>query len=1457
MSQGEKYVGLKIDIVGEIGTRLRDLKGITTLVNELIQNADDAPDANEIEFDFCQDALNVYNNGTFRDEDFERLSTIASGGKRDEEGTTGAFGVGFISVYQVTDAPEIIASGRHWTIRPDEAAGQEIVERGVHDTTGTRIRLPWAVNAESSLRKRLRAESVNLNKIPSWVEEVKEHLQSAILFLKRIKKINLCRSGQLQYSITRTVEGSQIIIKDTFQSRTWHTFKGSYKEQELEMRKVYPNEIEAKRNSNVMIAFCKTVDTAGALYSCLPTGRKLALPFHVNADFYPRSDRKDIVLEKDYQGKWNMAALECAAGILADNLLEIRDLLGHVGFWELIREADKLNRESGNGIFGAFWRCIVPALKSEAIVYTEDCNWACAREVRFWDSNNKNSRQLLCNAGLSLVHRDLRPFHNLLISNVVNVKRLIINDITNLLQEEGLLQPTTLEDMPSWLSPQLDIFWRLCNELMTKRMAENELKIAKDELAACAIAPGGNDIFYPANSLYRADLETEELFCSFTKQQFLTSWSESSDILFAKLSPEFTVNTAIELLAKETYFVDGKIDKSIKILRWFDKRIKHIDEPLRSQLLETLMAPSASGELRPLKELSIPGGFREPLKLAEFIDTVRCGGTIEFLKLLGVQELNAINYIRNHLCPKLEDGIQLSPDQHREIINFLAQNIVILKVNSEIRGRLGSMPIIECLDNKFRSANKTYFDSKVIRLILGDTTNIVKLNRPDSIVFDLYKWLGVTNQLRPDDVLDKIQDVVSHPPTRVSIETIEAIVDYLSDILDNNKFVENVWWKLKEISWLPAQGVDHKWFKPNQLFATYQKYLFSSQGSFINISQKAQNKAAKAKLFKYLGVKINPTTELVVKHLLYCSGTNELVNNEVYSFLNRNYSDPAIEQLKGTPCLMLGRQYLKPDQVFWDEHDFGPLRKRLGANLRKYQDLFTRLGVKDKPDNTDAIKILLEVSENVGSRSMDKHNRQINMNAWRLLTKKLNDMDEGSLDCLRHHRVIPDRQGYLTYANFVYFDEREVLRIDFEKIKNNLIDKIHGVWKAMAVAGVRSLSEIAHVQMLGLNSKKPDLELKNDLYEKRNQIARCLNYSAEKAEGCLEESFEKIQALQVCCVGSILLRWTIKLGSQIFKEDNRVLAHYCKREHVLYYCIEGNSKPWSSIARAISTSLDVGDDNIGFVASGISDVLKAGSVREAERLLNELGFPVLSIFAKTTHHSETLSDLGQKDNRQDLFSSGGEWVDTGEDPSETSRKGTDSKLDTGIDKNDKIRKLVEIREGGCLEDSAMDTNRTGGTTPDSSRANRQQRQQQRLISYVSGPRDDTMPDDTNLEGSEQRRLIGDAAVKAVIDYELRNGRNAKSMDHTNRGYDVLSGSDGEKRYIEVKGTEGVWGERGITLTPAQFNFKKENPELDFWLYVVENVFIDPRIYMIQNPSSKVDRFAFDSGWKQVAERDEI
>ena len=405
-----KYLSRTTDYLGDLGAKLRDLQGYATLAHELIQNADDAP-ASWMNFTIKKDALILDNDGVFascgqvedsqcawtgkgNDShkcDFHRLRLIGSGDKRLQEGTTGAFGIGFISVYQLTDQPELISSGRHWILHEERTENQRIeecpgcLECSRPDLPGTRFILPFARDETALLRRALRAESVPENVTAHLSEELKRCLPVAMLFLKNLSTIEVNQDGCSPLKFEREIDGDTLLISqgNSTNDRVWHLLRGNFEERAQELRRQHPGLIEQKRSSDVVVALPQLKWTAGLLCACLPTEESPGLPFHINADFFPSNDRKRVILGHDYQSLWNREALLAAAGIVAGNVRRLTEMLGAERFWHLANTLQELARTSANdgqdGVWKAFWEVLQVPLRTEAVIPISSGDWVSAR----------------------------------------------------------------------------------------------------------------------------------------------------------------------------------------------------------------------------------------------------------------------------------------------------------------------------------------------------------------------------------------------------------------------------------------------------------------------------------------------------------------------------------------------------------------------------------------------------------------------------------------------------------------------------------------------------------------------------------------------------------------------------------------------------------------------------------------------------------------------------------------------------------------------------------------------------------------------------------------------------------------------------------------------------------------------------------------------------------------------
>lgn len=114
---------------------LRDYKDGLTIIKELIQNADDA---GATEINICFDtryhptdslffegmaeshgpALVVHNNAKFTNEDFKNITKLAGATKQHDPLKIGKFGVGFCSVYHITDIPSFVSQEYFYVFDP-------------------------------------------------------------------------------------------------------------------------------------------------------------------------------------------------------------------------------------------------------------------------------------------------------------------------------------------------------------------------------------------------------------------------------------------------------------------------------------------------------------------------------------------------------------------------------------------------------------------------------------------------------------------------------------------------------------------------------------------------------------------------------------------------------------------------------------------------------------------------------------------------------------------------------------------------------------------------------------------------------------------------------------------------------------------------------------------------------------------------------------------------------------------------------------------------------------------------------------------------------------------------------------------------------------------------------------------------------------------------------------------
>lgn len=1497
----KRHISRGIDYLNDLGAKLRDLTGFMTLAHELIQNADDAPRATEMAFDVCGDALVVDNNGVFSDCgnaegpvascalkakedymcDFHRFRLVASGDKRGQEGMTGAFGIGFISVYQITDHPELISGSWHWRLDETQPEDKRIeICNGCElcsgpSLPGTRFILPWARSGDSAMRSALNVPAVSSDCDGLLLAELERVVPAAMIFLKKLTTIELRVEGEQKVRFERTGDSGQVLIArgDPAVDRVWHLLHGEFEDEAAELRARYPRLIEKKRGHKVTIAIPQQGPCTGVLCAFLPTQHLTGLPFHVNGDFFPNNERRRILMagegENDYQSDWNRTVIKTAAGVLADALPTLPSSLGAVTLWELMQAVRSVAEEAKKGqredVLGGFWKAVSARVAEVDVVFTATGEWRKPEDVLLLLEKREEDTalQLLAGLGLSIVNPDLRPFHGLL--REIGVALLDASHVVEALEAAGLTARVEIDSLPEVLRTEegRETLWRELTTLRARPRRAEQQAACVAQLAACAVAPGRDGALWPCQALFRADAATIALFSRLESPPPFLAESESFSGL-ADLCREFTAEAAIDLLSEaeedlSTALVDGALSAA-ELLGWFEDRRGEIleNEETRDSLAALPIFPSASG-CRPLAELALPGGFVDTIGLAELVDLDHLGGRREFLKELGARELTLETYVRVHV-PRAFAAGGLSVEQKRQTVRLLADNLGRIREYEDARRRLRELEIVECRDGEFRAPSAVYLRTPMVVELLADRVAYARSDRDHgAAIEELYRWLRVSSVPRDEDVMAVVRDATAGPPDAARRGQILRVFTHLAGQTHETIRRSPLLQRLRTIPWLPAHGDTEQWHLPSAVYATFRQYLFQSQARFLDVPQPVQQAAQSSGLMAWLGLPVEPTVELVVKHLVHCAENSQAVNKQVYSFLNDHAAEPPISRLRGQKCLILqDGGYVEPERVFWGEHHFGRFRMRLSADLRRYAELFDALGVKECPDHEDALRVIDEIAQiyTPTNSHVPDEDAAVLVTCWAMLARALEsaEVDEGKIDSLRSRKCIRSGQRILYQPQYLFFEDRAGLAEKFGGHLSNIVIERHPeAWPAMALAGVQSLREASLSEIVECTDPVEAHDVMDCIRARRPELLRVLEPQLGYAAAI--ERLDRLAEIMCNSVAELSIRYSLRIIGQLrHSPPEDVPAHLRREDSALFFVRTNGRTPWASISRELAAVLAPEKDP-GTIASAVKEVLGAESDEIARATLDELGFAALA--------QETSVPPGEEEPVTDLGGEEGETaevppappVSSGEPPAEGEPEmspgdaveqllgGAPPPGPVPPDLRDKEREPVGPDKGKI--------GKTSGKPPSGKKG------YSKLRTYVVPDSDDK--EDDKKGDIPQRSPVDRAGVDRVLAYESdpKVGRHPKEMAHFHPGYDVESRDDAGNivRYIEVKSLSGYWSDSAAGVTRRQFDTGNEKGTR-FWLYVVERAQEeDAQIYRIPNPAQQVNQFLYDDGWAALAEPD--
>ncbi|KAK9969888.1 hypothetical protein ABG768_028029 [Culter alburnus] len=374
------------------------------ILKELIQNADDAQ-ATEIHFVWDKrqhktekifgkkwelvqgPALCVYNNRTFSDADLKGIQQLGEGGKHGTLGRTGKYGLGFNSVYHLTDCPSIL-TGDKWLCISDpnlkyvegvtkQSPGcmfsiDDEIKKSFEDVYHTFLPEMFTLKSGTMFRLPLRtekmAEKSDISKHTVTDRDMKElyyalteEPEGLILFLKHITKIQFLeineneRERKRSFLIEKKHTEKSMVSKENFHryvreslmSGTAEPFTSIYDVQISSGNKQsqwviaesfgFSKQIDEQKNKKdhykvpqAALAACWKSSFnptfTGRAFCSLPLPGETGLPVHVNANFEVDSSRRDLWKEDgdSLKTEWNQSLkVNIISPLYADLLLHL------------------------------------------------------------------------------------------------------------------------------------------------------------------------------------------------------------------------------------------------------------------------------------------------------------------------------------------------------------------------------------------------------------------------------------------------------------------------------------------------------------------------------------------------------------------------------------------------------------------------------------------------------------------------------------------------------------------------------------------------------------------------------------------------------------------------------------------------------------------------------------------------------------------------------------------------------------------------------------------------------------------------------------------------------------------------------------------------------------------------------------------------------------------------------
>lgn len=1523
-------------LISNIRQILTGLQGFDSMAREIIQNADDAG-AKNIRFDITDDALVVWNDAGFlscglnSDEcpwtregnpqlgkrkacDFHAISKVGSGNKYNQPGLIGRFGIGFVSVYQLTDQPIIRSGDVELTLDPLSEKNQI---RTIDSIDGSEIWMPWALDDRSPIREALNASAFSSESLGALQADLVTTAEDCLLFLKNLETIEVLRNGTRVSFVAKSVEGKNhvdLFFEQKDRREKWYVIRLDAEEaaRPLKERFVAIERLDRQTAAQIAFRIDDHGERIGRLFAYLPTEQDAPVPCHINADFFPEQTRKALVLSgEQHERHWNQMLLEYVAKEIAGRLEELREVLDPKGLWNVIDEAYQ-NRNDVH--FGVFWKEISAAARDAEVYWTSSQCWAHRLDCVILPSGyGIEHEKALEEIGIVPINSSMRPFKSSMTE--IGVSVLTFGDMVSALKswdvsslgDEAKRNWPSLQETLAPISQILDDFLRTTSSEGSEKKIriigrkERELRGHINELLKLRVAPRSDGRLFSLKDLRRLPVQAKpEHVITFFPDVPLVHADFSRYSRLLSLVPLFRFADLMNHLADQVTDDDAAVslvsrDKQ-RARAFYDFLADYPRDEDVDYSHAVASAPFLAGHGRFLSPsvAVLPGGFDDPIGRFDTLDLEFFGDRARsFLKeVLKVKTLTLDAYVKDHLADILNE--ELSNEQYVALLDVLVSKKDMLEKEG-MRETLSALPLVRTKDGCLKAARDCYVKTDALTEILGYDDgfwvdqSIFSESRTE-LYLGFFRSLGMRGKPSLEHALDRIETIVEKPPSEKTRSAISKIFVFLlevfqeEDLAEKEQEFEDEISRMRHMDWLPGEKegkLDTEyWYAPHELYQPFRAGGFSSQVVVLSVT--GTGRRLSRDFLEFLEMPAEPATSTIVKHLEDCIERGLEPSKHTYQILSERLKKKddtfVIERLKDQECVYAPNKkaFISTDRFFWSKPNLPRYCFKAPEWMHECKELFDFLGVAEEPSTETYIDVLIDITSEFGgiASGLPGETALVHELCIKTLSEHLRDDPEETsrhLGSLREQPFLSTLAGTLAFVDEVAVQDSDWLAEPFGgELDARLVRSSPETADLIEWFKIRPLSSVTHLETVALGEVIDDEDATKLVRDRSDLLGWLCSDLRTETRRRLEKTLREIE----------LLRTDILTVRSVFRLDDVPFASPPRDEEVVfdadkakvYVLLDLQDSYWIPAFRSIFSTLLAGESkaDIGKFALSADTVLSASSREDAIFKLRQAGYEAIETEILPIDELPE-DDVGELDFGGEPEGAQPDWnVDDEEVIDDTEHSTERSASDTHI--AEEAQKQAEgtsssssggagskDRDGrsGSSSNIQSDSETGADFKDEESQKPARKARTEWMRSYVKPELGDTREAGRSSgQSSERISAIDEAAMNAVMDYERNREFVPERQPHYNPGYDVLSRSKkgDEKRLIEVKGLDGEWTERGVKLSRTQVSFAQDHPE-EAWLYVVEHA-LEPRkrkINAIKNPFFKADEFWFDRVWRKVAD----